>query len=203
MKFPKISFFIFLFFSALTCQPSAEVFSVATDPLTTKLLEAARNQIGKTTDYDPAYTKLSYPNGDVPIEKGVCTDVVIRAYRGIGVDLQKIIHEDMKKDFANYPKIWGLSKPDPNIDHRRVPNLQYFFKKQKASLPVTTNPEDYKPGDLVTSLIDGKLPHIMIVSDKISKNPFVIHNIGRGAVEEDSLFEYPITGHYRWGLGEK
>lgn len=203
MKFSyKISFFIFLFFSVLTCQPSAEIFFVTTDPLTTKLIEAARNQIGKTTDYDPAYIKLSYPNGDVSIEKGVCTDVVIRAYRGIGVDLQKIIHEDMKKDFASYPKIWGLTKPDSNIDHRRVPNLQFFFKKQKASLPVTTNPKDYKPGDLVTSLVEG-LPHIMIVSDKISKNPFVIHNIGQGAVEEDSLFEYPITGHYRWGLEEK
>ena len=165
------------------------------------LVEAARSQIGVTVTYDPAYTALAYPNGDVSLEKGVCTDVVIRALRkAYSIDLQKLVHEDMKQHFSLYPKNWGLSKPDKNIDHRRVPNLQTYFRRHAKILRVSKNPFDYQPGDLVTSMLPGNLPHIMIVSDKktLSNTPFVIHNIGRGTQEENALFAYPLTGHYRW-----
>ena len=164
-----------------------------------RLPELARRQIGITIEYDGSYERLTYPGGDVPIERGVCTDVVIRALRHLGFDLQKEVHEDMKRNFAAYPKHWGLKRPDKNIDHRRVPNLQTFFKRRGWGLPVTENPADYKPGDLVTSLVGGSLPHIMIVSDRKSEDgtPLVIHNIGAGTVEEDCLFLFPLTGHYR------
>lgn len=165
----------------------------------TRLPELARRQIGVTVEYDSAYVRLAYPGGDVPVERGVCTDVVIRALRLLDFDLQKEVHEDMKRNFAAYPKHWGLKRPDKNIDHRRVPNLQTFFKRRGWGLPVTENPADYKPGDLVTSLVGGSLPHIMIVSDRKSEDgtPLVIHNIGAGTDEEDSLFLFPLTGHYR------
>jgi uncharacterized protein YijF (DUF1287 family) len=166
-----------------------------------KLVTAARKQVGVTLVYDPSYASLTYPGGDVPREKGVCTDVVIRALRdGLSKDLQKLVHEDMKANFSAYPKIWGLSRTDKNIDHRRVPNLQTYFKRQGMSLEVTKNPADYLPGDLVTCTVPPNLPHIMIVSDKTTADgtPLVIHNIGRGAQEEDVLFTYPLTGHYRW-----
>lgn len=169
-------------------------------PKSKALIDAARWQIGKTTNYDPAYVSLKYPNGDLPIAKGVCTDVVIRAMRkGREMDLQKLVHEDMKKHFSSYPKIWGLKRPDKNIDHRRVPNLQTYFKRQGWSLVVTKTASDYQPGDLVTCLVNGKLPHIMIVSDKVSAegDPLCIHNIGSGTREEDTLFTYKLTGHYR------
>lgn len=165
-----------------------------------KLVGAARKQIGVTVTYDPAYTALAYPNGDVPPDRGVCTDVLIRALREArGLDLQKAVHEDMKAHFSAYPKTWGLSKPDKNIDHRRVPNLQTYFKRIGASLEVTTKPGDYRAGDIVTSMLPGNLPHIMIVSDRKTEAgvPLVVHNIGRGAQEEDRLFAFPLTGHYR------
>jgi len=165
-----------------------------------KLVGAARKQIGVTVTYDPAYTALAYPNGDVPPDRGVCTDVLIRALREArGLDLQKAVHEDMKAHFSAYPKTWGLSKPDKNIDHRRVPNLQTYFKRIGASLEVSTKPGDYLAGDIVTSLLPGNLPHVMIVSDRKTEAgvPLVVHNIGRGAQEEDKLFTYPLTGHYR------
>lgn len=164
------------------------------------IVAAARDQIGKTTIYDGAYVGLDYPNGDVPIERGVCTDVVIRALRdAYGIDLQRLVHQDMKANFAKYPKIWGLSRPDKNIDHRRVPNLQTYFKRQGDELTTGSGPGDFKPGDLVTCTVGGNRPHIMIVSDKTTTNgvPLVIHNIGRGTVEEDRLFDFPITGQYR------
>ena len=164
------------------------------------IVRAARSQIGKTTSYDPSYVGLSYPGGDVPLEKGVCTDVVVRALRGaVNLDLQKLVHEDMKIEFYAYPNIWGLKKPDANIDHRRVPNLKTYFKRRGFSLPVTRRPEDYLAGDLVTCTVGRNLAHIMIVSDKktVGGVPFVIHNIGSGTKEEDRLFEFPITGHYR------
>lgn len=164
------------------------------------VVTSARDQIGKTIRYDPAYRALSYPGGDIAIESGVCTDVVIRALRNsIEMDLQKLVHEDMKANFALYPKIWGLKKPDKNIDHRRVPNLQTYFKRQGWSLPVTKNPKDYQPGDLVTCTVPPRLPHIMIVSDQKNARgiPLIIHNIGSGTKEEDRLFEFPLTGHYR------
>ncbi len=172
------------------------------EPWAEKLIAAAEQQIGVTRRYDPTYTNLSYPLGDVPRERGVCTDVVIRAYRdGLGIDLQKSVHEDMRKAFAAYPKNWGLKKPDPNIDHRRVPNLQTFFKRRGASLGVSTVATDYRPGDVVSQMLPGNLPHIVIVSHCANEDgmrPMVIHNIGAGARSEDSLFSYEITGHYRY-----
>ena len=163
------------------------------------IVQAARLQIGRTMIYDPAYVGLKYPGGDVPIERGVCTDVVIRALRqGVGFDLQKLVSEDMRKAFNKYPKIWGLKKTDRNIDHRRVPNLRRFFERKGWSLSVSNKKEDYLAGDLVSCSV-GKRPHIMIVSDKRTQDgtPFVIHNIGSGAQEENALFDYPITGHFR------
>lgn len=167
-----------------------------------KIVAAARQQIGVTVSYDPAYTKLEYPGGDVPKERGVCTDVVIRAMRkGLAKDLQKLVHEDMRGSFGVYPKNWGLSRPDRNIDHRRVLNLKIWFKRQGYQLPLADrkNPGDFLPGDLVTCTVPPHLPHIMIVSDRKSAAgvPLVIHNIGSGTREEDCLFKFPLTGHYR------
>ena len=164
------------------------------------LVRAARSQIGITLRYDGSYKALKYPNGDVPIETGVCSDVVIRAFRsGLKLDLQKLLHEDMKANFSRYPKNWGLSRPDKNIDHRRVPNLKTYFKRKGYALPVSDNPDNYRAGDMVTCIVPPHLPHIMIVSDKKNSrgHPLVIHNIGAGAREEDRLFEFTITGHYR------
>ncbi len=163
------------------------------------IVQAARSQIGKTTIYDPAYVGLKYPGGDVPLERGVCTDVVIRALRqGAGMDLQKLVHEDMKKAFNKYPKIWGLKKTDRNIDHRRVPNLSRYFERKGYALVASKNKGDYLAGDLVACSV-GKRPHIMIVSDNRAKDgtPLIIHNIGSGTKEENRLFAFPITGHFR------
>ena len=163
------------------------------------LPELARRQIGVTTVYDPAYVSLAYPGGDVPKDRGVCTDVVIRALRLKGLDLQKAVHEDMKANFSAYPKNWGLKRPDKNIDHRRVPNLQTYFKRKGWQVPVSQNAADYLPGDLVTCTVAGSLPHIMIVSDRKAEDgtPLIIHNIGAGTREENDLFTFPLTGHYR------
>ena len=164
------------------------------------IVAAARSQVGKTTIYDPAYVSLKYPEGDVPIEQGVCTDVVIRALReSLAMDLQKLLHEDMERAFSQYPTIWGLKKPDRNIDHRRVPNLRTYFQRKGYSVDVSQKPEDYLPGNLVTCMVGGNRPHIMIVSDKKTTAgvPFIIHNIGSGTREENRLFDFPITGHYR------
>ena len=167
-----------------------------------KFIEAARAQIGRTLTYDPAYTSLEYPGGDVPPDRGVCSDVAVRAFRGAGFDLQKEVHEDMKRAFSLYPKNWALRKPDANIDHRRVLNLMTFFTRRGKSLPVTKNAGDYQPGDLVTCIVPKNLPHLMIVSDQASpRDParrLIIHNIGQGARAEDRLFEFALTGHYRW-----
>ncbi len=163
-------------------------------------VEAARSQIGKTLFYDPGYRVIDYPNGDVPIDRGVCTDVIIRALRvAYNYDLQELVHEDMIKHFSKYPRIWGLNHPDKNIDHRRVPNLQTFFDRSGWSLPLSNRPSKFKPGDIVTCIIPPNLPHIMIVSDKLSEDniPLVIHNIGNGTQEENLLFEYQLTRHYR------
>ncbi|MCW7538668.1 DUF1287 domain-containing protein [Aquabacterium sp. A7-Y] len=163
-----------------------------------RLVEAARRQIGVTTHYDGSYRRLAYPGGDVPDHTGVCTDVVVRAYRRLGVDLQRLVHEDMSVNWSAYPRRWGLRRPDPNIDHRRVPNLQVFFRRQGYALPVSGDPGDYQAGDLVTWELPGRLPHIGIVSSRsVAGRPLVLHNIGRGTQEEDVLFAYPITGHYR------
>ena len=167
-----------------------------------KLVKAAMQQIGRTTIYDPAYVRLAYPMGDVPIERGVCTDVVIRAYRdAFGVDLQRLVHEDMKKHFSRYPTTWGLKRPDKNIDHRRVLNLRVFFERQGAAVDVSDRSTDYLPGDVVSQVLPGNLPHMVIVSDQkslTSRRPLVIHNIGAGTRLEDKLFAFEITGHYRF-----
>jgi uncharacterized protein len=167
-----------------------------------RLIAAAEKQIGKTLWYDGAYSSIAYPNGDVPAQRGVCTDVIVRAYReGLGIDLQKQVHEDMSADFAAYPKKWGLSQPDSNIDHRRVPNLQQFFKRQRASLPVTDNARDYRPGDIVTMDLPGQLTHIALVTHRATddgKRPLCIHNIGAGTRLEDTLFAFELTGHFRY-----
>lgn len=164
-----------------------------------ELVAAARKQIGVTVTYDAAYVVMDYPGGDVPQDKGVCTDVVVRAFRGQGIDLQKEVHEDMKKAFSLYPKKWGLKSTDRNIDHRRVPNLMTFFTRKGWAQPISKKAEDFAPGDLVTWNIPGELPHIGVVSDRKSPSgvPLIIHNIGRGAQEEDVLFEFTMTGHYR------
>ncbi|MBF0546878.1 MAG: DUF1287 domain-containing protein [Candidatus Riflebacteria bacterium] len=157
-------------------------------------------QIGKTILYDPKYQIISYPNGDLPMDRGVCTDVLVRAFRSaLSLDLQKLLHEDMKANFKKYPQNWGLKSPDKNIDHRRVPNLQTFFKRRGWAIEVSKKYSDYQPGDLVSCVLPGNLPHIMIVSDKKTffGHPFVIHNIGEGTKEEDRLFEFEPTGHYR------
>jgi uncharacterized protein YijF (DUF1287 family) len=178
-----------------------------------KLSEAALERTNHTVRYDGAYRKISYPNGDVPDSVGVCTDVVIRSYRKLGIDLQKDVHEDMKAAFSKYPTKWGLKKPDKNIDHRRVPNLRKFFERNGIVLPVTKDPKDYLPGDLVTWVVPrgggffnffrgkGTLPHIGIVVNKKSRDGKrfkIVHNIGLGPKLEDMLFEYEITGHYRY-----
>jgi uncharacterized protein len=169
-------------------------------PQPTNIVTAARAQIGKTVRYDPAYRKLDYPNGDLPIESGVCTDVVIRAMRtGPGIDLQQRVHEDMNGHFAQYPKNWGLKKPDPNIDHRRVPNLQTYFKRSGWEIEAKDGVRTFQAGDLVTCIVPPNLPHIMIVSDKSSPagRRLVLHNIGKGTQEEDRLDDFRITGQYR------
>jgi uncharacterized protein YijF (DUF1287 family) len=167
-----------------------------------KMLASAVEQTSITKNYDPAYVVLDYPNGDVPMERGVCTDVVVRAMRNAGVDLQRDVHEDMDANFSLYPAKWGLTRADPNIDHRRVPNLQTFFTRKGKSLAVTDKADDYKPGDFVTYDLDGKgMTHIGVVSNLWSaknKRYLVIHNIGAGAQAEDCLFDWKITGHYRY-----
>jgi uncharacterized protein len=164
-----------------------------------KLVKAARSQVGVTLQYDPNYTTLAYPNGDVPLSKGVCTDVIIRALRDAhGLDLQQLVHEDMAKNFALYPKKWGLKRPDKNIDHRRVPNLQVYFRRHWDNLTYSAAPPDFQAGDVITVMLPGNLPHIMLLSDKKQANMrLVIHNIGRGTKEENSFGLYNITGHYR------
>ena len=167
-----------------------------------RLTAAARAQVGVTVIYDPAYAKLTFPGGDVPRDRGVCTDVVIRALRdGWGIDLQLAVNRDMQADFAAYPGLWGLTSTDRNIDHRRVPNLRTLFAHIGAEVPLEEGPTPYLPGDIVTWTLPGNLDHIGIVSDRLTADgtPLVLHNIGRGAQEEDILFAYPMTHHYRIG----
>lgn len=203
----KFKIFVLLFCAAasfLAAQTPLPLTKPATATVTADkailLVEAARAQVGKTLAYDPAYRRLKYPMGDVPIETGVCTDVIIRALRNSHkIDLQKLVHQDMTKNFSAYPRNWGLKKPDPNIDHRRVLNLQTFFRRKGWKLSLKSDLTAFKPGDIVTCIVPPHLPHIMIVSDKMSPEgrPLIIHNIGAGAQEEDLLFEFKLTGHYR------
>lgn len=175
--------------------------ALAAQPSLQKVIAGAKRQVGVTRSYDPAYRRIAYPGGDVPLHTGVCTDVVIRAYRHAGADLQVLVHEDMKRHFSAYPKNWGLRRPDTNIDHRRVPNLATFFKRRGASLPVTRRGADYKPGDIVTWRLASGVPHIGIVSDvRRGDRYLVVHNIGAGTRIEDVLFAYTLTGHYRFAV---
>ena len=171
--------------------------------LTDDLVLAAKERTRHAVTYDGRYLRIDYPGGDVPQNMGVCTDVIIRTYRQVGIDLQVEVHEDMKAHFDLYPRIWGLKQPDPNIDHRRVPNLQVFFRRKGQALDVSDRAEDYRPGDLVTWMLPGNLPHIGMVVDRKSRDGqrrLIVHNIGRGPKMEDGLFTFPITGHYRYPL---
>ncbi|MEP4052765.1 MAG: DUF1287 domain-containing protein [Litorimonas sp.] len=174
-------------------------------PTAEPLVAAARGRLKSIVVYDGRYMQLDYPNGDVPATMGVCTDVVIRSLRkAYTLDLQQLVHEDMKTNFSAYPTNWGLTRPDKNIDHRRVPNLETYFSRAEQALPITKKESDYKPGDIVSWRLDsnsgrGGLPHIGIVSDRLSRSgtPLIIHNIGGGVEESDMLFRHRITGHFR------
>jgi uncharacterized protein YijF (DUF1287 family) len=171
------------------------------DGFAARLIAAAVAQTAHHVTYDGSYRRIGYPNGDVPEDIGVCSDVVIRAYRQLGTDLQVLVHEDMKAAFSAYPMKWGMTAPDANIDHRRVPNLQTFFRRRGAALGVSKKADDYRPGDLVTWMLPGNLPHIGLVTDRTAadgRTPLIVHNVGRGPEVEDALFAYPITGHYRY-----
>lgn len=201
-------FYIFCFFICVSCQPgkTSEALlpseTVATQADEENALSRAALELTKDkVRYDPSYFSIPYPNGDVPPDRGVCTDVVIRAFRKIGIDLQKEVHEDMKQHFDKYPKKWGLKRPDPNIDHRRVPNLMTFFSRKGTVKPITDNPDDYAPGDVVSWDLPNGMTHIGIVVGKKSRNgkrPLIVHNIGAGQVLEDCLFAFTITGHYSY-----
>ena len=171
-------------------------------PFLDRLAEAAVERTSHEVRYDPTYFRIDYPGGDVPAEVGVCTDEVIRSYRAVGVDLQRLVHEDMESNFALYPRQWGLKKPDTNIDHRRVPNLMVFFERQGAAQPVTEEARDYRPGDVVTWDLGGGLTHIGVVvavpSGGDENRLQIVHNIGAGPKMEDVLFNWKITGHYRF-----
>lgn len=166
------------------------------------LIAAARRQIGTTLRYDGGYSRIPFPNGDVGRERGACTDVLVRAYRdAFGLDLQALINADMRARFAAYPRSWGLSAPDPNIDHRRVPNVATWLRRRHSSLAVPRDGFDWQPGDVFTSAVAGTGTHIGIVSDRAGRgSPLVIHNIGAGAKEEDALLQWPITGRFRWAV---
>ena len=169
-----------------------------------KLSNAAIQIIDKDVVYTPDYVKLKYPNGDVPAKTGVCTDVIIRAYRKLNIDLQKEVHEDMVANFIKYPNLkkWGLKTTDKNIDHRRVPNLEVFFGRKGKTLSITQKANDYKTGEIITWMIHDKLPHIGIITHLKSedgKRNLIVHNIGGGQVLEDCLFSYTIVGHFQYG----
>ncbi|MGI9303320.1 MAG: DUF1287 domain-containing protein [Gammaproteobacteria bacterium] len=175
----------------------------AADSFSDRLVQAAIERTTHEIEYDGSYYAIEYPGGDIPSDRGVCTDVLIRSYHKLGIDLQREVHEDIALNFEAYPsrRIWGLAAPDTNIDHRRVPNLQVFFGRKGTSIPITQSPEDYRPGDLVTWMLPGNLPHIGIVTDHRGPDtatPFVVHNIGAGPKHEDILFKYEITGHFRY-----
>lgn len=170
-------------------------------PAVRRVVESANAQTEQTRYYDQSYVQISYPGGDVPMERGACTDVVVRAFRQGGVDLQQEVHEDMLQNFAAYPQKWGLKKPDANIDHRRVPNLRAFFERKGKGLPVTRKAEDYLPGDVVTWDLGHHTDHIGLVTNVWSDetgNYLMVHNIGNGVKMENVLFAWTITGHYRY-----
>ncbi|MEN8637366.1 DUF1287 domain-containing protein [Pseudoalteromonas distincta] len=188
--------FTFFLLSLLSVNAYAASFD---DDIVAALLERTTHNV----TYDGSYRSIGYPDGDVPENVGVCTDVIIRSYRKLGIDLQKLVHEDMQNNFTLYPskRIWGLNKPDKNIDHRRVPNLQAYFERHANVLSKSNKVSDYKTGDIVTWMLPGNLPHIGMVINESSQdtgNPLIVHNIGRGPQKSDMLFDYKITGHYRF-----
>jgi len=206
---------IFGFISFLSCEKASTSLAENTKSITTynkvrkydfklnefqqKISDAALSIVDPEIIYDPTYFKLDYPNGDVPANIGVCTDVVIRTYRKLGIDLQKEVHEDMRENFSEYPTIWGLTKPDKNIDHRRVPNLMTFFSKYGTEKPITKNSDDYLPGDIVSWKLPNGMTHIGVVVSELSKDRErfqVVHNIGSGQIVEDILFDFEIIGHH-------
>jgi uncharacterized protein len=206
-------FLVCCFAFSLACRQSAARVDGATSadagaravavesPTLKKVIEAAIEQTHITRGYDPSYVKLTYPNGDVPIETGVCSDVLIRAFRKVGIDLQKDVHEDMTRNFAQYPNKWGLRRPDTNIDHRRVPNLMTYFKRQGKALAISANANDYLPGDIVAWDLGGGITHIGMMTNLLAdetKTYRVVHNIGAGARVENVLFNWKIIGHYRY-----
>jgi uncharacterized protein len=188
---------IFLLCTQLTSPPNA-----AQAAFLQRLSSSAIERTHHTVRYDPAYVRIPYPNGDVPAGTGVCTDEIIRAYRAVGIDLQKELHEDLVRNFTAYPnqRRWQLAHADPNIDHRRVPNLMVFFSRKGEVLPIAARAEDYAPGDLVTWDLGGDVPHIGIVVNQATASGryLVVHNIGHGPRMEDVLFSWRITGHYRY-----
>lgn len=170
-------------------------------PTANELSNAALELTNDHVTYDGRYFHIPYPNGDVPDSIGVCTDVIIRAYRKLGIDLQKRVHEDMRDHFDQYPKNWGLTRPDKNIDHRRVPNLMTFFSRHGKRLPITRDAAAYQVGDIVSWNLGGGITHIGIVVNKRSadgKRWQIVHNIGAGQVLEDMLFDFKIIGHHRY-----
>lgn len=185
----------------LSSTTQAELLSPSPENLVAAALERTQHSV----TYNGAYFRIDYPNGDVPAQFGVCTDVIIRSYRTLGIDLQQRVHEDMRDNFSSYPalRIWNQTATDRNIDHRRVPNLQTFFSRHGKKLPISEHGKDYQPGDLITWMLPGNLPHIGIVVDRDSRDggrPLIVHNIGAGPKLEDVLFQYPITGRYRYGI---
>jgi uncharacterized protein YijF (DUF1287 family) len=193
--------FILILLLSCTKSPEAQQVKPVNKDFYEKLSDAALAITKDDVTYDPKYYQIKYPNGDVPKDRGVCTDVVIRSYRRLGIDLQKEVHEDMAANFSKYPKDWGLKTTDTNIDHRRVPNLQVFFTRNGVAKPVTKNAADYKPGDIVTWMLASNRPHVGVVVNKKSAGGnryLMVHNIGYGQVIEDCLFDYKITGHYQY-----
>lgn len=164
-----------------------------------QVLEGAYRQVGVTVHYDGRYQRIPFPGGDVPRERGVCTDVIVRAYREAGIDLQVLVHRDMSRRFEAYPRLWGLSRPDPNIDHRRVSNLATFFARHGQTLAVSSRVEDFRAGDIVTWRLPSGRPHIGLVTDRMRDGkPLIVHNVGAGVKVEDVLFAYEMTGHFRY-----
>lgn len=190
---------LLLFLLAAMLAPAAQADTA------TELVAAAKSQIGVTLKYDTRYRRIAYPGGDVPENLGMSGDVLIRAYRKLGIDLQVLVIEDMVQASSAYPHRRRQKGPDRNIDHRRVPNLAKYFQRQGSALPVTKEKTDYLPGDIVTFRLPGSGPHIAIVSDKKSQTsvPLLLHNLRAGAREDNALFSFPITGHYRWHPARK
>ena len=194
--------FVLLLICAPACRGKGQTAVTSSgDPKLDRMIIFAMERTRVPVTYDGRYRAIPYPGGDVPDHVGVCTDLVIRAYRAVGVDLQRLVHEDMVGAFDAYPQKWGLDGPDSNIDHRRVPNLQAFFERSGAGLAVSADAEAYKPGELVTWMLPGNLPHVGIVTgmrSKDGKRYLIVHNIGAGPQIQDVLFDWPITGHYRY-----